>query len=74
MNNGLQLHLNVNFFFLFGAGSFYPLSVSEKTAYAPPSSSSLGGRGLKISEVFPEGGGVRNFYFGGGGRVILLGG
>ena len=41
----------------------------------PPSSSSLGGRGLKISEVFPEGGGVRNFYFGGGGgRVILLGG
>ena len=44
-----------------------------------PPSSSLGERGLKISEVFPEEGGVRNFYFGGGGglycwRVNFIGG
>ena len=40
----------------------------------PPSSSSLGGRGLKISEVFPEGEVSEIFILVGGGEGYIVGG
>ena len=42
----------------------------DKTC-TPPSPNPGGGWGVKISEKSLLGGGVRNFYFGGGGGILL---